>query len=77
MSTGVVVWVGATGRRQYLKGADVAFTGDAIDFVGAGQPILEDFGFLTLGLGPLMATTGPAPNTNRCAGRFWFSNQRS
>ena len=51
----VVVWVGATGRHQYLKGADAAFTGDAIDFVGAGQPILEDFGFLTLGLGPLMA----------------------
>ena len=39
MSTGVVVWVGATGRHQYLKGADAAFTGDAIDFVGAGQPI--------------------------------------
>ncbi len=58
MSTGVVVWVGATGRHQYLKGADAAFTGDAIDFVGAGQPILEDFGFLTLGLGPLLATTG-------------------
>ena len=31
----VVAWDGATGRHQYLKGADVAFTGDAIVFVGA------------------------------------------
>ena len=56
---GVVAWVGATGRHHYPKGTDIAFTGDAIDFVGAVQPILEDFGFLTLGLGPLLAICGP------------------
>ena len=33
----VVAWDGAAGRHRYLRGADVAFTGNTIDHVGPGD----------------------------------------